>query len=476
VTYLGPREVGILSILTLFACVAKVVFRMGLEAGFFRIHYDLQDQGDRRRLAGTAALFSALSGAVLFVAIVLVAPFLAHRLFHERGPELTRFVILVAADIYVGTFLFVPLSLLRIQNRPGRFATFTAGRNLVNTSLKVVLVVSGYGVAGVLWSDLFATTALALALSPIFLAGARPAWDLRHLRAVLAFGLPKAPHGIFVQILNLADRWILDSFRGHDVTGVYDKGYVLGAGVKFVLTPFETAWQPFVYSYVGREDGPRVFARITTYVWAAFLTVGLAVAVLGRELLMTFTFTRPAFWVAAPVVPIVTLAYLLHGAFLLTSIGIGIEKKARYYPVITASAALVNVAANYLLIPRWGMLGAAWATVAAYAVMAGLGSFFSQRLYPIPFERARLFRVTAAALIAFLLATLVPRSMGSVPAVEGILTTKRFLFEVAPRYLLPAVCAKIALLATFPGLAVAFGFFSRDEWTRIRTLRPWRKE
>jgi O-antigen/teichoic acid export membrane protein len=469
VKFLSPRDVGILGILTLFACVAKIVFRMGLESGFFRIYYDLDRAEDRRRLAGTVAVFLTVVGACLFLLTVLLAPLLAFALFKEHGAEMGRYVILVAGDIYVGTFIFIPLSLLRIQNRPGRFASMTGGRNVLNTALKVFLVVSGRGVAGVLWSDLIATSALAMALAPAFVRGARPALELGCLRSALGFGLPKAPHGIFVQILNLADRWILDLYHGKAVTGVYNQGYALGAGIKFVLSPFETAWQPFVYSHVGREDGPRVFARVATYIWAAFLAVGLFVAVLGPELLVTFTFTNPAFWIAAPVVPIVTLAYLLHGAFLLTSIGIGIEKKARYYPLITGSAAAVNLAANFLLIPTWGMFGAAWATVAAYAVMAAMGCFLSQRVYPIAFQKARLARLTAAALVTFFLSTLAPRpALTSIPT-GTLLTVKHFLLDIAPGLLLPSVLAKLAILATFPALVVAFGVLSREEWAWLRT-------
>jgi hypothetical protein len=87
---------------------------------------------------------------------------------------------------------------------------------------------------------------------------------------------------------------------------------------------------------------------------------------------------------------VVACAYLLHGVFLLTSVGIGVSKRARYYPMITAVVAVVNVAANFLLIPRFGMMGAAWATLASYAVMAAMGAVISQRLFPIPFERGRL--------------------------------------------------------------------------------------
>jgi O-antigen/teichoic acid export membrane protein len=475
VAFLSPEDFGLLAVLLLFESVAKIVFRMGLDAGFLRIHYDLPNENERRRLAGTVALFSATAGALLLVAIVLGAPLVVRALFGQPGPELGRYVILKAADVYVGTFLFVPLVLLRIRNQPGRFASLTATRNALNTALKVLLVVRGAGVGGVLWSDLIATSALALALAPILWRGARLAWVPGYLRSVLAFCLPKAPHGIMVQLLNLSDRRFLIGYLGRAVTGFYDKAYALGAGVKFVMSPFESAWQPFIYSHAGQPDGPRLFARVATYIWAVFLAVGLAVAIFGRELLMAFTFTNPAFWVAAPVVPIVSLAYLLHGTFLLTSIGIGIEKKARYYPLITACAAAVNLAGNFLMIPRWGMLGAAWATVAAYAVMAVLGFHFSQRLYPIPFEGGRLARLSIAAGVSFLLAQLVP-----VPALAGLSTAAagarmHFLLHVAPRALMPTVAAKLALLAVFPALAVAFGVLRPDEWAWLQSWRAGRR-
>jgi O-antigen/teichoic acid export membrane protein len=178
--------------------------------------------------------------------------------------------------------------------------------------------------------------------------------------------------------------------------------------VKFPLSAFEPAWQPFVYAQARRPEAPAMLARVVTYAFAAFLAVCLGVAVLGGDLLVWMTPRNPAFWSAAGIVPVVALAYLLHGAFLLGSIGIGIEKRARYYPMITAASAATNVGGNFLLIPRFGIFGAAWATVASYAVMAGLGVLISRRLYPVPFESGRLAVLLAGAAAAYGVSLLVP--------------------------------------------------------------------
>ncbi len=443
--YLSPSDYGVLALLLLFSTLAKILFRLGLDSAFFRVHYDLDSEPERRRLAGTVALFAAGLGSLLLLGVGLGRRALTGALFGHEQPA-TGLVMLVAIDVWLGSFAFIPLSLLRIQERPGQFSSFAVVRHVVNTILKVVLVMQGWGVAGVLWSDLIATGLFSLLLLPTLVKNAALAFSLPLLRECLRFGGPKVPHGILVQAQNLADRKILDLFVSRAEVGVYQMGYTFGQAVKFALSAFEPAWQPFVYSQLKSPNAPVTIARIVSYAWLAFAGLGLGVAVFGRELLVVMTPKNPAFHAAAPLIPPVALAYLFHGAFLLTSIGIGVRKQARYYPIITSITASANIAANFLLIPNFGTLGAAWATVLSYALMAGLGLYFSQRLFPIPFEWQRLGRVAAAALGAFALSLL------------------------APAALLPAVAAKLAAMLAFPALLVASGFLTAGERQRLSGL------
>ena len=428
--FLTPADYGTLALLLLFGTVAKIVFRLGLDSGFFRVHYDLDSEEERGRLAGTVAVFSALVGTAFFAGTLAGAGPLARLVLGDASPGARVLLVLAAADVFLGTFAFVPLALLRIQDRPALFSAMAVFRHAVNIVLKVVLVVKGLGVAGILWSDAIATLLFSLALAPVLVRHARPAFSLPLLRAALHFGVPKVPHGILVQALNLADRKILDMFVSRAEVGIYQLGYTFGGTVKFALSAFEPAWQPFVYSQARRPEAPALLARVVTWAFAAFLAVTLGVAVLGGDLLVWMTPRNPAFWSGAAIVPVVALAYAFHGAFLLGSIGIGIEKRARYYPMITAAAAATNIGLNLLLIPRHGILGAAWATVASYAVMAVLGFMLSRRLYPVPFETGRLCALAAGALALFALARVAP-------------------LVLSP---LPALAVRVALVAAFPAV------------------------
>ena len=420
--YLAPSDYGTLALLLLFSTVARMAFRLQLDGAFFRIHYDLDDPAERRRLAGTVSLFAAGVATVLGLLVLVAQGPLTHALFGVDTGIGRRLLLLAAADVFLGTFVFVPLNLLRTEGRPALFSAFTLGRQLLNTVLKVVLLWGGHGVEGVLWSDLAATAVLTLALLPLLRSRVEWTFSRELLRPVLAFALPKVPHGVFVQALSLADRRILDVFVSLAEIGVYHVASTFASGVKFALSAFEPAWAPFVYAEARNKNAPGTLARIATPVFAGFVAAGTGMAVLGPELVAFMTPGTGDYRAAGPLVPVLALAYVLHGLFLLTSVGIGIARDTRWYARITALAVAANIAANFLLIPSMGIAGAAWATVLAYALMAGLGALASARAYAIPFEWGALLALLASGVACALLSTLAPADLwGAVAAKAGLL-------------------------------------------------------
>jgi O-antigen/teichoic acid export membrane protein len=444
--FLSPEDYGAFGILSLFSVLTKIFFRMGLDSGFFRIYYELTSDRDRKILATTLFASAFATSTVLFAACALSAGPLGGLLLGEEVGEspVTTWILLVAADTFLNTFAFVPMNLFRIQGRPTAFTVMTLFRSFLNIGLKLGLVVSGWGVSGVLLADAAASLLFVFALVPTLIRNLAQGFSWSMLSRSAAFGLPKVPHGLAHQVLNLSDRKLIEIFSTLAASGLYHIGYVMGTGVKFFLSAFELAWSPFVYAQLEKPDAPRILARIATYAFAALCGFGLLNAIFGRELL--FLMAEPKFHAAHTVIPIVVLAYVIQGVFALTSIGIGISKKTRYFPMITIAAAALNVVLNLFWIPRFGILGAAWSTVAGYALMAGLGFWLGNRHYPIPFEGRRLSKIVLAAGIAFALSMLAPRNLWA------------------------AVPLKAFAGAIFPVALWTFGFFREDEIRWLRSL------
>ena len=271
----------------------------------------------------------------------------------------------------------------------GRWRRFSFGITLV--------VGLHFGIWGVVVADVVVTAGVVLWMVPLFAPLIRPVFSPQVLRESLAFGLPRLPHALAQQVMAIGDRFILNGFGTLADIGVYSMSVSFGLIPKLFLSAFENAWAPFYYATAREADGPRTFAGVTTYVFAvlALLTAGLAA--IADDLLALVV--GPAYAAGGGVVAWTAIGVLLQGVYLLTSIGLNITKHTQYYPVSTIAGATCNVALNFVLIPRFGIIGAAWANAAAYGVQAVVAYSLSQRFYPIQYEVGRLTRVGAAALI-----------------------------------------------------------------------------
>ena len=166
--------------------------------------------------------------------------------------------------------------------------------------------------------------------------------------------------------------------------------------MKLFLSSFESAWAPFYFGAMREPDAKDTFSRVTTYgvLILALLTAGLAAC--ARDVIALAT--TPTFHQAARVVPWIALGVAFQGVYLLTSIGLNITKHTEYYPMATGIAAATSVTANLLLVPSFGIVGAAWANMLAYAVLAFVSWRFSQRFFPWPTSRGGSRKSSLAAL------------------------------------------------------------------------------
>jgi O-antigen/teichoic acid export membrane protein len=103
----------------------------------------------------------------------------------------------------------------------------------------------------------------------------------------------------------------------------------------------------------------------------------------------------PAYWSGLPIVPIVTLGYLFNGLYYVMLAPLMIDKRMTSVGVATWIGALINIGMNVLVIPRWGMMGAAWATCVAYVAMSGAVWTLGRRTRDTPYEWGRLAVIAA---------------------------------------------------------------------------------
>ena len=446
--YLTPSDYGVIAMLLTIEAVAKVLFRWGVDTAFMRLYYDCADQPARQRLASTIFFFLlAVNGSLLAVGL-LGAGWLSTRLFGSAHEAIL--IALVIGNTFVVGLYFIPFQVLRIKEKSKQFIALVFARSAATLVLRLVLVIgAGMGVLGVVVADVVVTVFFTGVLSRWFAPLIRPVFSRSILREALRFGLPRIPHSVAHQVIGLADRYFLNAFGTlHDV-GLYSIGASFGLALKLFVGAFEAAWTPFFLGVMREPNPQRVYATVSTYVVAVLvlLTAGLC-AVAPDVVRLT---TTAEFHEAARVTPWIALGVMFQGTYIVGSIGLVITKRTARYPLATGGAAAASLLANAWLIPRYGLMGAAWANTLAYATLAVVTITFSLRLYPIPYEWSRLLRIAVAGAVAFVASNrLVPAYLSPLPgiALHGVLVT-----------------------ATYAAVLYATGFFHSGELRVLRDIR-----
>jgi O-antigen/teichoic acid export membrane protein len=137
--------------------------------------------------------------------------------------------------------------------------------------------------------------------------------------------------------------------------------------------------------------------------------------------------TTPKFYGASEVVPLLVFGGTAFIAFNVMSIGIGRAKKTQFNWVVTGTAAAVNIGLNFLLIPPYGMMGAAVSTLVAYLVMFFGMTIRAQQVFPVPYQWRR---IALAAGVAVGL-TVLGKSL-HVPLAGAVLLTAVYPLALLP--------------------------------------------
>jgi O-antigen/teichoic acid export membrane protein len=447
VRYLSPGDYGALALLLTVEMLTKIVFRWGLDASFMRMYYDCHDQASKQRLASTIVLFLAgANGLVLAVALIL-APQISRFLFGSPSHALALQVVLL--NMFLGGFFFVPFHELRIQRQSERFIALTITRSALTIGLRLALVIGlRLGVIGVVLADLVTTVLFTAILSPRFAPLLRMTFSRALLLEALRFGVPRIPHGLAQQTVAVSDRYVLSRYATLHEIGLYSIGASFAMGLKLALNAFESAWAPLYFSLMREPDAKATYRVVAT--WGTALLIGLALMVAAAAPQIVAALLPRPFHAASVVIPWIALAVVLQGVYLLTSIGLNITKRTEFYPVATGAAAASSLALNLLLVPRYGVTGAAAATACSYGVLAGLSAAFANRVYPVGYEWGRMARLGAAGLAAYAV------------AVVAVSETWPVLAGLVAR----AVLAALA----YTGLLASTGFLTAAERRRMRAI------
>jgi O-antigen/teichoic acid export membrane protein len=406
--FLTPADYGVLQLVEMSLDLIAILFGSHLGAGIFRLYQKTDVPAERAAVVSTAFGVVSVAYAAAGAAAYLAAPWVSEVVFgSERHADLVR---LASGTLAMQGLVLVPLSYLQLMKRPVAYVAANSAKLLMQLTMNIALVViAGMGPRGVIIGNLVAHLVLAGVLSVVLLrsAGVRMSRDVA--RALLRFGLPFIPTQFASFVVTHGDRFFLQRHGGETSVGIYALAYQFGMLLARVgYSPFAAAWEPTRFEVANRPDRDEIYARVFIYLNIYLCTLAVGVALFAGDLLRIIA--APAFHAAGALVPLIALAYVFYGWGAFLNLGILMRERTELVTAATWVAAAVALVGYATLIPPFGRVGAALATVAAYAVRAGAVYALAQRTWAVRYQWAPVIRLLLIAGVIGALGTVAARA------------------------------------------------------------------
>jgi O-antigen/teichoic acid export membrane protein len=283
--------------------------------------------------------------------------------------------------------------------------------NILIVVLSVVLIVEmdekkylGRIIPYVLISTLIGTFILAKSFtkSKIF-------YNKRYWAYGLRFSVPLIFHGLSINILAVSDRSILLYYTGASATGIYSFVYSVSMIAIVVTSSLESIWIPWFTKAMQIGDKNLINRYVKLYIGIGVTTM-IVVLLLGPEIITVMS--PKEFWIGKSLLqPILLSSFFIF----IYSISVNLEyyykstKIIAYYTIISA---LINLGLNFIFIPKYGAVAAAYTTVISYFITFVLhyqsarnldNELFPLSIYIKPFSLILLFTVISYFLFDMLL-------------------------------------------------------------------------
>jgi O-antigen/teichoic acid export membrane protein len=407
--FLTPADYGVMALAETLAAFLVQLVGMGFDASLQRLYFRYVD--DSKALSdyvGSVLKFALVLEIGFLVLALTVGPWLQH-IFAPTASLPFRYIVMALATAAATQFVAYRLVLYQAEHRPWGYAVLSLLSFGLTASLSIALVVvARRGVAGMLGGKLVAAAICLLIAAVLSHHELRARFHWTYVLETVRMGLPLVPHLLMALGLIAADRLILAHYRDLREVGLYAIAYTFGMIMSLVTISLNQAWAPVYYDTARKgEEGRQVLSKMC----AGLIVVLSAIACLGSLVAQDFVarFLDPRYVSAGRVVPWIIGAYLAHSLFSMFSLAVLHARRTALIMGASFAALLVNTALNFALIPRWGMYGAAYATLVAYVIEALIMYSLAQRTFRLEYDLPR----TLAALGVFAMALSVTQARWS---------------------------------------------------------------
>jgi len=382
---LGAYGYGIWAQLTIIITLANPLVTLGLPFSLVRF---IAAEDDNRKIQGrfyAVTIFVLVLSIVACLIIMLLSRIIGDAFFDGNR----NLIILVAIIIPFSGMNTIFINYFRARRQMKTWSAFHLAEVFGQLGLIIFFVLSGYGLAGMVYSILAIRVVICLLAAIMIISKiglGPPVFPV--LKEQLKFGVPTIPSQLSAWVVQASDRWVISFFLGTLFVGYYTPAYMLGEFIRMLFFPLAFVLPPTLSKLYdeGNINDVKTHLRYSLkYFLMLAIPSAFGLSILSKELLRILS-TPEIAANGSNITPFVSAGIILYGIQAILAQIVVMIKKTRITAVIWIISALVNLGLNIILVPVFGIISAAVTTLIAYALALAFTAYYTCREITFPIE------------------------------------------------------------------------------------------
>lgn len=386
----SPEEFGLVEMFASIAGILSILMTSGLDSAQTYFFMEAKNTGHKsiKEITSSILKLRLLIGlTIVFVGSIFSFIILE---FAFNTPPPTYFLWMALGSTFFGTLISQSLEIFRLIYAPWKYVALSSIQTLSGVGFALLFAYYfDWGVEGYLLGILVASSVTML----IGWFATKDYCDWTRVEnglwgAFLKFGLPLLPAGLLVWVMQASDRWFIMKMMGSYEVGLYAVAAKVSLIVLVVVDTFRKACAPIAMDMMFRSDGSEFFKKIALW-YVFFGSLFLIVITLLAPFIIKII-AAPEYFSTWKLIGVLSWSSVFYGFYIISARGIIFKKQTHLTILAYGCGAILNIIFNYLLIPIYGMMGAALSTILGLFVANVIAMTISNKFYPIDWPWVRM--------------------------------------------------------------------------------------
>jgi O-antigen/teichoic acid export membrane protein len=404
-SFITIEEYGVMGILDISAQILIAIFSLSLYTAYARWYWDKNYFDSRKRI-----FFSCFSTLTILAIALAVSGIFASRplsvLLFKSEVFSSAFKLMIIA-VSMQPLVDFTLTQMRVEEKSFFYISTNIIRLLVILSATIYfLKFKHHGLISIYESQIIGNAFYLLITSPYIARNIEFRYSVPIIKDITKFSLPLALAALSNVLLVVFDRYVLNFKSTRLDVGIYTQGYKIANTTKvFIISSVQLALGPAIFKIMNHPDHKIIYSKIMTWFTILVVYFSLFLSLFGLEITKLFT-TATIYWDAYKLIPLLSLGITFSMLKDVTVTGLQIVKKTKIIGIVLAGVAVFNLCINLLLIPVWGIFGAATSSIVSQFIFFVILFIYAQKNYPIPYKLKKVSLIILIGVILFLLGSL----------------------------------------------------------------------